>query len=83
MDVHGSQQANLQGFCSCGSSLGHLCLLWVVLTEANAMVLGCFLSETHSTQYISLLYSLYDCILQVGQSPALSEQHPRPNPENQ
>lgn len=49
MDVHGSQQANLQGFCSCGSSLGHLCLLWVVLIEANAMVLGCFLSETHST----------------------------------
>ena len=82
MDVHGSQLANLQGFCSCGS-LEHLCLLWVVPIEANAMVLGCFLSETHSTQYISPLYSLYNCILQVGQSPALSEQHPRPNPENQ
>lgn len=54
-----------------------------VLIEANAMVLGCFLSETHSPQYMSLLDSLYDCILQVGQSPALSEQLPHPNPENQ
>lgn len=74
MDVYESQQANLQGFCSCGS-LGHLCLLWVVPIEANAMVLGCFLSGTHSTQYIHC-FSLYNCILQVGQSPALSEQHP-------
>lgn len=64
----------LQDICACYR---------LVLIEANAMVLGCFLSETHSPQYLSLLYSLYDSIPQVGQSLALSEQLPRPNPENQ
>lgn len=29
-----------------------------VLIEANTTILGCFLSETHSPQYMSPLYSL-------------------------
>lgn len=81
MDVHGSQQANLQGFCSCGS-LGHLRLLWVVPIEVNAMVLGCFLSETHSTQYIHC-FIVYITASFKWVSLQLSLNSILPNPENQ